>query len=223
MLWLTLRRLKSQKASVRDRAARKILRSYLGDWKPVEDRLRGLAALARHNWGEAASMSPAITMPWVPLVLELLQENPPHPYYCPEADKMEEFFSSLAAIDAIPDLLRALRSEVFVVTREISRRIVGETTVTEAVGGGSWKGSWEGTQEFRVRQVELTLETRNPVADGARKALERISTDDAVTRRTIDQALAEYLARPPKRLTRIDEEKTALGEPVVTYSEYEAR
>lgn len=228
MLWWTLRRLRSNDQVVRERAARTLLQSKdrqaVAKWQPEDSALRGLRVLALREWDLAATLPHSDIVMWLSLIIQALEQDPPHPFGgADEADKIERFFSSLVSIEAMPHLVRALMSDVWVATHEVSRRRLGVTrTETVCVDwGGSWKGSWEKYEEREIYKVELIFDSRNPVADGAKKALIDLAAAEPRLGVQLEEALTRTLSRSRKPLTCYIEESEVIGG--YTNSEYEAR
>ena len=228
LLSATLRKLKSRDSSTRSLGFQCLVNSRdfpaLNRWQPIEAPLQVLRAVALGRWQKASTLPTDGLDSYLPFIVKAIER---HPYLDAirdtDASAIEDLIASFAREAALPHLMDALEADLRVAARELSRRTLSETTTTEAVGGGSWNGSWEGQQQFLVRQVEHTYASRSPIAEGAIRAMRVIADHDGGLRHVVYAAIDEYRGKPERRLTKIASETESLGPPSVTYSEYDGR
>jgi hypothetical protein len=180
--------------------------------------------VALGRWHEAATISTEGLDSSLPFIVKALERHP-----CSDAIRdsnakaIEDLIASFTREPALPHLISALDTNLLIASRELSRRTLSEATTMETVGGGSWNGSWEGEQQFLVRQIEHTYAARSPIAEGAIRALQAIADQDGELRPVISAAIDEYRKRPERHLTKVTSETESLGSPSVTYSEHDGR
>ncbi len=228
LLSATLRKLKSRDPSTRSLGLQRLVTSRdlpaLDHWQPAETPLKVLRAVALGRWHEAATISTEGLDSSLPFIVKALER---HPYSDAIRDSnakaIEDLIASFTREPALPHLISALDTNLLIASRELSRRTLSEATTTETVGGGSWNGSWEGEQQFLVRQIEHTYGARSPIAEGAIRALQAIADQHGGLRPVISAAIDEYRKRPERHLTKVTSETESLGSPSVTYSEHDGR